>query len=91
MNKILSLLVVSSALAFSGVAAHAESLPQLEQDQISDRSTSSVGSYANGSDASVAQQEVEQFGNSARPDVDWKASRGNDDSLVHIEDEQIPH
>ncbi len=92
MTKIFSLVIVASGLALSGVPANAESLPALEAAQISDRSVLSYGASATrGSDVSVTQQELDQFGNSARPDVDASASRGHDDSLVQIEDEQIPH
>ncbi len=90
-NKIVSLAIVSSALAFSAIPANAESLPALENSQISDRTVATYSGSTSGTDASVAQQEVEQFGNSARPDVDASASRGHDESLVKIEDEQIPH
>jgi len=91
MNKILSLVLVASALALSGASANAESLPALENAQISDRSVMSYSGSTRGTEASVTEQELDQFGNSARPDVDASASRGQDDSLVHLEYEQIPH
>ncbi len=91
MNKIVSLVIVSSALAFSVIPANAESLPALENSQISDRTVPTYSGSTSGTEASVTQQEVEQFGNSARPDVDASASHGHDESLVKIEDEQIPH
>ncbi len=91
MNSIFSLAIVAGVLALSGVPANAESLPALENAQISDRTVPTYSGATRGSDASVSQQEVDQFGNSARPDVDASASRGHDDSLVTIEDGQIPH
>jgi hypothetical protein len=91
MNKIFSLALVAGALAISGVPANAESLPALENSQISDRVGTNFAGAENGADASVAQQEIDQLGNSARPDVDASASRGHDDSLVRLEYEQIPH
>ncbi|MFT3729835.1 MAG: hypothetical protein QM780_00200 [Hyphomicrobium sp.] len=91
MNKIFSLVLVAGALAISGVPAFAESLPALEIGQISDRAVPTYSGAAHGSDASVTEQEIEQFGNSARPDVDASASRGHDESLVKMELEQIPH
>jgi hypothetical protein len=91
MNKVLSLLVVSSALAVSGASAHAESLPDLVNAQIGDRSVATYDGATSGSDVSIVRQESDQFGNSGRPDVDASASRGNDGSLVHLEYEQIPH
>ncbi len=90
MNSILSLAIVSGVLALSGVPANAESLPALVNSQISDRTAPSYGSTT-GSDVSVTGQEIEQFGNSAQPDVDASASRGHDASLVQMEYEQIPH
>ncbi len=91
MNSIFSLAVVASVLALSGVPANAESLPALENAQISDRTVPTYSGATSGSDLSVTAQEIDQFGNSSRPDVDASASRGHDDSLVKIEDEQIPH
>jgi hypothetical protein len=91
MDKILSLALIAGALALSGVPANAESLPALENAQISDRATSSYSGSASGAETSVTRQEIDQFGNSGRPDVDASASRGHDDSLVHLEYEQIPH
>jgi hypothetical protein len=89
--KILSLAIVSGVLALSGAQANAESLPALEASQISDRSVPTFSGSTAGSEASVTQQEVDQFGNSAQPDVDASASRGHDDSLVRLQYEQIPH
>lgn len=91
MHKILSLAVVAGAFALYGVPANAESLPDVVNQQISDRAVPTYSGSENGSDASIVEQELQQFGNSARPDVDASASRGHDDSLVHLEYEQIPH
>lgn len=91
MNKIFSLAIVAGALAMSGVPANAESLPSLENSQISDRAAPDFAGTQSGTDTSVTQQEINQFGNSASPDVDASASRGRDESLVHLEYEQIPH
>ncbi|MBS0253546.1 MAG: hypothetical protein JSR78_21020 [Proteobacteria bacterium] len=91
MHKIFSLAVVAGAFALYGVPANAESLPDVVNQQISDRAVPSYSGAENGSDASIIQQELQQYGNSAQPDVDASASRGHDDSLVHLEYEQIPH
>lgn len=91
MNKILSMVLVASAFALSGASANAESLPALENAEISDRTVPTYSGSTGGSEASVAEQEIDQLGNSARPDVDASASRGHNDSLVHLEYEQIPH
>ena len=91
MNKIFSLAIVAGALAMSGVSANAESLPSIVNSQISDRTVPDFAGSQRGTDASVTQQEINQFGNSASPDVDASASHGRDDSLVHLEYEQIPH
>lgn len=93
MNNIFPLAIVAGVLALSGVPANAKSLPDIELSQISGgHSVPTYGASATrGSDVSVTQQELDQFGNSARPDVDASASRGHDDLLVEIEDEQIPH
>jgi hypothetical protein len=91
MNKILSLVLVAGAFALSGIPANAESLPALENAAISDRTVPTYSGSTSGPEASVVKQESEQFGNSSRPDVDASASRGQDDSLVHLEYEQIPH
>lgn len=92
-NKILSLAIVSGVLAFSGVPAFAESIPAIENAQISDRTVPTYDSMGtgNGMETSVTQQELDQYGNSARPDVDASASRGHDASIVEMQDEQIPH
>ena len=37
---------------------------------------------------SIPQQEIDQFGNSAKPDVDAGASRGSDESIVKQEQNQ---
>jgi hypothetical protein len=91
MNKFFSLMLVAGAFALSGVPANAESLSALENAQISDRSVPTYSGSTSGSEASVTEQEINQFGNSARPDVDASASHGDSDSLVHLEYEQIPH
>jgi len=90
-NNIFSLAIVAGVLALSGVPANAETLPALENAQISDRAVPTYSGSTAGTEASVTQQELDQFGNSARPDVDWRASRGHDDSIVHMEYEQLPH
>ena len=91
-SKILSLAVVAGALGLYGVpAANAESLPDIVNSQISDRTVPSFSGAESGSDVSVTQQELDQYGNSARPDVDASASRGHDDSIVRLQYEQIPH
>jgi hypothetical protein len=90
-KKIISLAIVSSVLAFSGVPAFAESIPAIEHAQISDRSVPSFGSMGSGMETSVTQQELNQYGNSAQPDVDASASRGHDASIVKMQDQQIPH
>ncbi|CCB63903.1 hypothetical protein RLW55_00810 [Hyphomicrobium sp. B1] len=91
MHKILSLAVVAGAFALYGVPANAESLPEIVNQQISDRGVPSYSGAENGSDASIVQQQLQQYGNSAQPDVDASASRGHDDSLVRLQYEQIPH
>jgi len=90
-NKVLSFMIVSGVLALSGVPASAESIPSLVNAQISDRTVPTYSSMVSGPDASVTEQELDQFGNSAAPDVDASASRGHDASLVRMEDQQIPH
>lgn len=90
MNSIFSLAIVAGALALSGVPANAESLPDLVNAQISDRTIPAFSGSA-GTDVSVTQQEINQYGNSALPDVDAGVSRGHDASLVEQEYEQIPH
>jgi hypothetical protein len=37
---------------------------------------------------SIPQEEIDQYGNSAKPDVDPGASRGNDESIVKQEQNQ---
>lgn len=69
MHKILSLAVVAGAFALYGAPANAESLPEIVNQQISDRV---VPSYP-------------------VSNVAASASRGHDESLVHLQYEQIPH
>jgi hypothetical protein len=91
-NKMLSLVVISGVLAFSGLPASAESLSTLERAQISDSTSLNVDAGASeGADESLVSMERDQFGNSAEPDVDAGASRGHDKSIVSQELEQIPH
>jgi hypothetical protein len=49
-----------------------------------------VGLFAGSAYAeSIPQEEAEQFGNSAQPDVDAGASRGSDESIVKQEQNQF--
>ena len=92
LNKILSLAVVSTAMALSALPVRAESVPNLERDQIDNSQATNVDANASrGTDESLVKMESDQFGNAAEPDVDAGASKGKDPSIVDQERDQIPH
>ncbi|HET6389801.1 hypothetical protein [Hyphomicrobium sp.] len=92
LNKIFSLAVVSTVMALSVLPARAESVPNLERDQIDNSQATNVDAGASrGADESVVEMERDQFSNSAKPDVDAGASKGKDPSIVDQERDQIPH
>ncbi|SFV37063.1 hypothetical protein [Hyphomicrobium facile] len=92
MNKMLSFAVISSVMALSVLPVRAESVKNLERDQIDNSTKTNVDASASrGDDKSVVNQERDQIRNTVQPNVDPGASKGQDPSIVDQERAQIPH
>lgn len=90
LNKIFSLAVVSTVMALSVLPVRAESIPNLERNQLDNSTATNVDAGASrGADESVVEMERDQFSNSAKPDVDAGASKGPDRSITDQEVKQI--
>jgi len=92
-NKTLSVLAASSALALFALSpVHAQSIPEMEQEQLDNSAQPDVDPGASkGPDASIVDQERMQLGNDPGPDVPMGAGADTkgDPSIVDQEKQDI--
>ena len=92
-NKTLSVLAASGVLALFALApVNAQSIPEMEQEQLNDSAQPDVDPGASkGPDASIVDQERMQLGNSPDPDVPMgaDADTSGDPSIVKQEQDTI--
>ena len=90
-SKVIAVLAATAMVGLFSASAFAESIPQEEIDQYSGSSKPDVDASASkGPDASIVDQEQNQFGNEPAKDLDKNVQAGGGETLPQMEKEGIP-
>ena len=90
-SKVIAVLAATAMVGLFSASAFAESIPQEEIQQYSGSDQPDVDAGASkGPDASIVDQEQNQFGNEPAKDLDKNRTLGGGESLPQMEEQGIP-
>jgi len=90
-TKIIAVLAATAMVGMFTASTYAESIPQEEIDQYSGSDKPDVDAGASkGPDASIVDQEQNQFGNEPAKDLDKNRQMGGGKTLPEMEQEGVP-
>jgi hypothetical protein len=90
-TKIIAVLAATAMVGLFSASAFAESIPQEEIDQYSNSAKPDVDAGASkGPDASIVDQEQNQFGNEPAKDLEKNRQGSGGESLPQMEEQGIP-
>ena len=90
-SKVIAVLAATAMVGLFSASAFAESIPQEEIEQYSGSDKPNVDAGASkGPDASIVDQEQNQFGNDPAKDLDKNRQGTGGESLPQMEQEGIP-